>query len=71
MIIDRMPLVLEGRLEMFENEGGFSAPSIVVNGEPLDRKMIKHILGRLPHSDRDGCVPDEDLGRVRITIETI
>lgn len=82
---DWKPLVVIGDVEMWENEGGFRAPTIYVKGRgcdddglplvagELDRFLYQWAHGSLPDGDRGGCVDDDKItqGFLRITVERL
>lgn len=63
-------LRLTGELVMWENEGGFSAPCVLVDGVQIDRAILA-TLDRLPEHDRGGDVPDGSLGRVELIVRVL
>lgn len=78
------PLVLEGDVQMWESEGGFAAPTMLVVGrkpdadglihsKALDRAIYEWAWGELPTGDRGGSVDSDKItqGYLRITVERI
>ena len=63
-------LAISGDCILHEHEGGFSAPTIEIDREPLDRVMYRARWGHVPKGDRGGSVDPTraELGRVRIVI---
>jgi len=73
MAMSNENLVIEGRCTMWENEGGFSAPTVQIGRVLLDRELYQFVHGELPEGDRGGCVDHDkiELGTLRITVERI
>lgn len=68
----RNPLVLEGNLELSENEGGFASMTVEVGQQELDVAIAKW-ADVYPEINRGNNVYGEMimLGKVRITVEEL